>query len=286
MTLAAPAEVDAWWRRPQEDQIVRHRIFAAAVGVGLALLACTGCGSTEPAPASTEPTVNATTTTSVPSTTTVTAATTVATTTTIAAPTTTIGRDPERTLPVPESVAPAIDGVVRDGEWDRATVGTMTDGSSVLWMRHGRTLYLAVDGSALGAVNLALAIDDEIWFLHSSAALGSARYQRSLPEWTLAHGFSWCCRSATDSTARLALLEEEGWQANIGFTGDEGVVEYQVDLPWNGALAAVSFQTESADPAFWPEDLTAAAREDLVGPPPDTRSFDLNEWYTLEAIDV
>jgi len=224
LTLAAPARVDAWWKRPQEDLIVRHRIFVAAAVAGLGAFACTGCGSAEPAPASTLPIVTATTTTSVPSTTTAAASTTVATTTTIAAPTTTITLDSNRTLPVPESVAPAIDGAIGDGEWDKATVTTMTDGSSLLWMRHGRTLYVAVDGSTIGAVNLTLAIDDDIWILHSSAALGSARYQRGGPDWTLAHGFSWCCRNATDSTARLALLEQEGWQANIGFTGDEGVV--------------------------------------------------------------
>ncbi len=267
--------------------MIGRRCLVAAVAGAVAAGAFVGCGSSDSSPIPTAP--GAASSTQAPVTTTVPAATSSAstspTTATVPSENTTAPKA-DRVLEVPSHAAPTIDGVIESGEWDRAAITTMTDDRRLLWMHDGEALFVALEGTRIGAVNLALAIDDEIWILHSSAALGSARYQRSLPEWTLAHGFSWCCRSATDSTARLALLEEEGWQANIGFTGDEGVVEYQVDLPWNGALAAVSFQTESADPAFWPEDLTAAAREDLVGPPPATRSFDLNEWYTLEAIDV
>jgi len=229
------------------------------------VLAVAGCASTEPSSISTAQAATSATTT--------------------APPATTHPSDPNRTLWVPRHRAPTIDGVIEHGEWDGATVALMTDGSPMLWMHDGEALYAALDGSSIGAVNLAVASDSEIWILHSSAALGSALYRADGSAWGLDHEFVWCCRSATDDSARLALLAEEGWQATIGFTGDEGVVEYQVNLPWAGARVAVSFQTESTAPAFWPEDLTTPAQDDLIGRPPDTEDFDLDEWYRLEAAD-
>lgn len=82
----------------------------------------------------------------------------------------------------------------------------------------------------------------------------------------------------------IVTLDEEGWQANIGFTGDDGVVEYQVELPWAGASVAVSYLTDSETSAFWPTDLSSEAREQLVGPPPTERDFSLDEWHTLVLV--
>ena len=142
---------------------------------------------------------------------------------------------------------------------------------------------VALEGGELGAVNLAIAIGDEIWILHSSAALGSALYTRDESTWSLAHEFSWCCRSTDDDAGRQALLEGEGWQANIGFAGDVGVVEYEVVRPWVGALAAVSYQTETSDPGYWPTDLSGDAETELIGPWPEAEEFHLDEWYLLET---
>ncbi|MEA3511047.1 MAG: hypothetical protein U9R51_06380 [Actinomycetota bacterium] len=161
----------------------------------------------------------------------------------------------------------------------------MSDDSVLHWMHNGSVLYMALDGGAVGAVNLVISTGDETWVLHSSAALGSALYLPSGGTWELSHGFDWCCRSNTDDSGRLLLLEEEGWKANIGFTGDEGIVEYEVTLPWDGALVAVSYLTNAGTPAFWPADLSPGAREQLVGPWSDERVFNLDEWYTLAKIE-
>ena len=62
----------------------------------------------------------------------------------------------------------------------------------------------------MGAVNLVISTVDETWILHSSAAPGSGLYVHD-EIWELSHGFDWCCRSATDDSGRLQLLDEEGW---------------------------------------------------------------------------
>lgn len=219
-----------------------------------------------------------TTTSTAPATT---GATTTTTTTTTLPSTTTAPPSPDRTLPVPEHAAPAIDGVIVDGEWDGATETTLTDGSSLVLMRSNETLYVALRGHSLGAVNLAIATTDVVWILHSSAALGSVLYSEADEAWTLIHDFDWCCRGANNEAARLALLENEGWQANIGFAGDPGTVEYEVTLPWSDAAVAVSYQTEDTEPAFLPTDLTTEAKADLIGPFTDARRFHLGEWYHL-----
>jgi hypothetical protein len=84
-----------------------------------------------------------------------------------------------------------------------------------------------------------------------------------------------------DEAARLGLLDREGWQANIGFTGDVGVVEYQVAMPWAHTSVAVSYFTESNDPEYWPTDLSPKAREQLSGNQWSDPDFKLDEWWTI-----
>lgn len=184
---------------------------------------------------------------------------------------------------VPAASAPTIDGSFAEGEWDAALSSRMSDGA-VLFLQHSDdTLYLAVHSAAIGAVNVAIAIDDGVEILHSSAALGSARYLRSDTNWELAHGFTWCCRGTSDQSGRNALMATEGWQANIGFAGDPGVVEYAISRPWRGALLAVSSIRDEDDRDFWPAELSTAARGQLVGPPPPERVFNMDEWFRLES---
>jgi len=196
--------------------------------------------------------------------------------------TTTTIAPPGRVLSVPGAEAPTIDGVMEAGEWNEATSTMMTDASPLHWMHSGETLFVALEGGDLGAVNLAITTGDEVWILHSSAALGSALYTREQSSWALTHDFSWCCRSTTDDTDRRALLDEEAWQANIGFAGDVGVVEYEVVMPWVDSFVAVSYQTQSNDPAYWPTDLSDSAEAALIGPWSESEEFHLDEWYRLE----
>lgn len=254
------------------------------------------CGSSEPNSAPT-PTDRPTTTTPAVTTTDATNVTTAAVTTISASPdvpatittTTTTTTTPAapasfpgQELLVPLQPAPTIDGTLGPGEWSGAFVGEMSDGTVLYTMHDGESLYVAVAGEHLGAINVAIGGPEGTWILHSSAALGSIRYESG---GELSHDFDWCCRNADDPSGRLALLDAEGWQANIGYTGEPGIVEYQVVRPWVRAAMAVSAQTEVAEPAFWPAGLTPEARAQLVGPWPSTRMFERGDWYTLVPVE-
>ncbi len=260
------------------QQVLMRRIARrVAVLIGAALL-ISACSPGEEPAASTvpEPSTSLVSTTSpVVLTTTSTSTTAAPTTTTAAAPTTTVQLE---ALRIPHAAEPLIDGVLSDGEWDDATVDLMSDGATVHFMHSAGTLYIAVAGREVGAVNVLLATTDEVWILHSSAALGSALYVADAGGWDLSHGYDWCCRDSSDESQRLELFEDEGWQANIGFTGDPGVVEYAVELPWTEAAVAISSIRDDTDTGFWPIELSEEARSQLLGVPPQQRMFVLGEW--------
>lgn len=240
------------------------------IAVLLGTLALASCSTSDPTESALPPETTSSTTTTTPP----------------QLPPTSAATDTGNTLHVPASAHPDIDGVLKTSEWEDSTTVTMTDGSSLHWLHNGNVLYVALESSAVGAVNLAIATDEEAWILHSSAALGSALYLPGDGLWEVSHTFAWCCRSATDDSARLQLLNEEGWQANIGFAGDGGIVEYQVALPWDGAAVAVSYLTDSETSAVWPASLSSEARDQLVGPWPRERTFNLDEWHTLVRTDA
>jgi hypothetical protein len=203
------------------------------------------------------------------------------TSTTVEMKTTTTTTTRADVVAVPAAGAPTIDGVLSPGEWDGAVIDSMSDGSLLYWMYRGTTLSVAIAGSDLGAINLAIAGPDDVWVLHSSAALGSLHYTAEPSGWTQVSGFTWCCRSSADPAERLALVEAEGWQANIGFAGDAGVVEYEVLLPWVDHKVAISYQTEAGAPVFWPAELSEEAQRQLIGPWPDHQLFNVAEWPAL-----
>lgn len=249
----------------------------------LALVAVAACSEAEPQESSMpSSTTLGTTTMPAPASTTAPVTTSPPTTPTTTTTTTAAAADPE-VIMIPAVRTPTIDGVLEPSEWEGAVTFPMSDGAAVGLMHHDETLYVAVEGDDIGAVNVVMATDDEIWILHSSAALGSALYEPGSGEWELTHGFNWCCRDRTDESRRQALLEEEGWQANIGFTGDPGIVEYQIAIPWDGVSIAISSIRDEDDTGFWPADLSAEARGQLLGPPPATRVFNRAEWYVLTA---
>ena len=269
--------------RPKRATGIALAAIALALCAGFS--ACTDAppaGSSADPPSSTELTAATTatpstaTTTSQPPTTT----TTVAATTTSTSPT---PRVPAIELLIPPASPPTIDGVVDEAEWRDAVTEPMSDGATARWLHSGATLYVAVSGTEIGAVNVVISRDDQVMILHSSAALGSALYTSAGESWVLSHGFSWCCRNATDESGPSQLLADEGWKANIGFAGNPGEVEFAIALPWEGAAVAVSSIRDQDDKGFWPIDLSADARDQLLGVPPAERNFNIEEWARLSS---
>lgn len=189
-----------------------------------------------------------------------------------------------RTLVVPRSSAPTIDGTIEPAEWAGAAITIMDDGTELLWLHADGSLYLGVLNDTIGAVNLVVAEDDEVRVLHSSAALGSASYERQEDgAWQLTHDFEWCCRSPADSDGLALLLADEGWQASMGYSGTHGQVEYRLMLGTGELRVAVSnvYADGSDSVAYWPEDLPAAAREPLHGVRRDPETFAVETWMLV-----
>jgi hypothetical protein len=282
-----PASTESSARRPSEppNLIVegvghyRPRAEAAILGsmsrrtsMALVLVICAGACTTEP-PAPSSPAAFSSTTTLPP-----------ATATTVASTTTTVS-DPRPAVRAPEvagAPAPVIDGTIGDDEWAGAAAVAMDDGTEARFLQSGGYVYVAIAATEIGAANLLVAGGDVVRVLHSSAALGSARYEPDLGGWTLTQDFDWCCRNVADDAERTALLAREGWQANIGYAGTSGHVEYQV-LIEDGSPVALSYVLRDGTVAVWPADLDEAARRPLYGQREETESFDFDGWATLRT---
>ena len=244
----------------------QHRLQIAEAIAAIVIL--TACGSTE----STESSGPVSTAATAPS-----------TTATTSSATTTVPPAAEIVVHVPTAQPPAIDGTISTTEWDGAVSVPMSDGADVLFMRDGEVLHVAVVGNEVGATNVIIATAEQVWILHSSAALGSAVYEAGASAWGLVHGFTWCCRNAADDSGPAELYDEEGWKANIGYAGDPGVVEYAIALRWQEAAVAISSIRDDADRSFWPADLSLEAQDQLLGVPPPDRHYRTDEWATLTS---
>ena len=167
-------------------------------------------------------------------------------------------------IEVPVGDPPTLDGSHTAGEWDAADVDTFADGSELHLMQADGFLYIgiqAVDPDVIAA-NIFIQIGDEISILHSSAALGTAIYQRGEDGWQQTQDFTWQCRDTSFSdeaqAERQAFLQTEGWVAANGFMGTPNQLEYQVKIPDVGfRLAAVVIHTSPPyEKAPWPAELT------------------------------
>jgi hypothetical protein len=217
-----------------------------------------------------------------PSTTAAAPATTAALTTTTVAPAAAspAATPPGEAIAVPAGAAPVIDGTIGDAEWAGSAVAA-GDGLDLWWRTDGTLLYVAVRREGAGSVNLVLAEGDAIRILHSSAALGSARYVRSAgTAWDLVEDFDWCCRVPGDPAA-AALLDDAGWTASPGTVGAPGDVEFAVRPGSAGMRVAVSSVGPDGRAVIWPGDLPGDQQEALYGPRPATALFDPDGWPRL-----
>jgi hypothetical protein len=192
---------------------------------------------------------------------------------------------PSSLLDVPVGEPPVVDGVLSPNEWVNAAHTTMSDDSDLYWVYANDMLYVAVKSLNMGSMNLAIQYEDQVRILHSSAALGSAIYEKRVDGWHLTQDFSWCCRSKINFDEMEQLFQDEGWLATIGYLGTPGEVEFQVVVPDGEVRVAVSYMFSESQVSFWPEDLSQSAVDQLKGIRNDFEDFHLDQWVTLSIPD-
>ena len=193
---------------------------------------------------------------------------------------------------VPTGNSPAIDGIMSSGEWDDATVEYFADGSELFLMHAGDYLYLAIlaNDPEMIAGNVFIQRGDKIEILHSSAALGTAIYQKGEDNWQQIQDFTWQCRDTSDSDAARAeqdsFLQQEGWLAANSRIGTPEELEYQIGISDDTLRLAVSFIRASNpnEKIPWPTNLDDDCIKPTPGGLPEILYFSPEKWAPLEVL--
>jgi len=192
-------------------------------------------------------------------------------------------------ISVPQGTPLAIDGTLSPGEWDSSIVVTFSDGSELFLMYSEGYLYLGIRANTpeMIAGNIFIDRGEEIAILHSSAALGTALYEKGKDGWQRTHGFSWSCRrtdnSETAQAERDAFLMEEHWVAANSRMGAPNELEYKIETTNEILRLAVNF-LRASDPSVkipWPNDLDDDVIKPTPGGLPKQLHFSIDKWATI-----
>ncbi len=195
----------------------------------------------------------------------------------------------QSTILVPEGKPLAIDGAMSPGEWDSAGVEAFSDGSELLLMYSEGYLYLGIRANTPEMIvgNIFIDHGDEIAILHSSAALGTALYQKGMNSWQQTQGFIWCCRRIDNSdvaqTERVAFLKGEHWIAANARMGSPNELEYQIEMTSETLRLAINFMRVSNPNVKtpWPNDLDDDCIKPTPGGMPAQLHFSPDSWATI-----
>ncbi|HET6444199.1 MAG TPA: hypothetical protein VFI27_06410 [candidate division Zixibacteria bacterium] len=198
--------------------------------------------------------------------------------------------DASSTIFAPQGTPATIDGVLSQGEWDSALPIELANGELLLMHADGY-LYLGIRSDKLGLGSVCVLADDEILVMHSSAALGTATYEKAGDEWQKTRDFLWTNREVSNSQQALEErrdhLERENWLASNGLTGRYNEMEYQIAMTGNEVRLAVTYlmSPEYTTTDFWPETLGTGCRnfEPLQSDAPETVFFHPDTWTTVIA---
>ena len=195
----------------------------------------------------------------------------------------------QSTISVPQGKPLAIDGTMSPGEWDSARVETFSDGSELFLMYSEGYLYLGIRANTPEMIvgNIFIARGDEIAILHSSAALGTAVYQKGIDSWQQTREFVWCCRQTGNSEAaqaeRDAFLEQDRWVAANSRIGSPNELEYQIEMTHETLrLAAIFLRASNPNVKIpWPNDLDDDCIKPTPGGMPAQLHFSPDTWATI-----
>jgi hypothetical protein len=196
-------------------------------------------------------------------------------------------------IAVPAGSEAIIDGVLSPEEWEAAIQFELDDEYHLFLMHAGGYLYIGVRGKPEPVTSICLDQGKVVSILHSSAAIGTARYDLGQGYWDLVQDFEWCCRETDNSSkAQENLnrhLEEAGWTASNGLTGVQEEVEYQIVLPENPLRLVVNSigQPDYRAVHSWPDSLVddCSRLSMITGPIPEEAQFSIGGWATLSVSD-
>jgi hypothetical protein len=142
--------------------------------------------------------------------------------------------DPVRVPRVPTGTV-TIDARHAVGEWDRAGVQQLSDGSTVRWQHGGTYLYLAIAAARPGFPSVCGILGDRIRVYHASAALGALTYTKEGGDWsTRDTAFVYGMRNPDSTDAALeerrSYLTQHGWVSTTFRMGGARSIEMQIAL--------------------------------------------------------
>jgi len=199
---------------------------------------------------------------------------------------------PSLVIRVPGSDAPlpVLDGIISPGEWDQAAVSLFEDGSELLLMHADGFLYLAIrsNGPEMIVGNIYLQRGEKVSVMHSSAALGTAKFAWHDGAWMRTQNFTWRCRDIGFSDAaqakRADFLQQEGWVAAISRMGTPNELEYKIGLTEEISALAVNILQELTPNPF-PAGLADDCVQAFPGGIPEEMQFSIEDWVKLELAE-
>lgn len=198
---------------------------------------------------------------------------------------------PERVVDAPRADAPILDGSLDPDEWSGAYTVELDGGRTLLLMTDGAYLYLGIGSQDAGLGSLCIDQGSQVAVLHASAALGTALYEQDGDGWQPVQGFSWQCRSTSNSSyaqrEREEFLAENGWLGTNVNLGTPGELEYQIEMDGERVRLAVSYlgETDGDMVIRWPADLNddCGLLELVQGYTPSGLQFSPETWVTIHA---
>lgn len=194
-------------------------------------------------------------------------------------------------ITVPNGDPPTLDGKISPGEWGNARQEFFSDGSELLMLHHDGYLYLAIKANnpELIVGNIFVDHAGQVRILHSSAALGTAVYEKGADGWNQTQAFSWQCRATDDGSSaqaeREAFLKKENWLASNSRMGLPQELEYGIATKDSALRLAVTFTriSDTRTRPFWPGYLSDDSVKSPLGEYPLTMQFSPTTWMNVIA---
>ena len=201
---------------------------------------------------------------------------------------------PDLIITIPNGNPADLDGIISADEWKNAKQESFSDGSELLLMHNEGYLYLGIRANTPGMIvgNIFIDQNDQVSIFHSSAALGTAIYEKRSDGWEQIQAFSWRCRSANNSPSakaeREAFFQQEHWLANNSRMGTPQELEYKIAMPEGSLRIAATFTraSETSTRIYWPTSLEDDSTVQPQGEYPTTMQFSPTTWMAIVADNI